>query len=835
MTVYVASDEFTVNTTYARTQAQSDITQLADGNMLVVWVDADFNTTANRYIRAQVYSPDGTALSPELTLKSGSAYIQPEVAALPNGTFVLSWDSLSGIQAQVFLGNGTPLSPVLQVSPVGAGSTSDSDVVALAGGGFAISWEDERTSGGDTSRLGIHVRTYDASGNPIGDTLVNVATSGNQQDPAITALPDGGFVVTWSDHGTPGSWAPRQIKGRTFDANGNPTGGEFLIGSPADGSSSVESSVTTLENGNFAVAWWQNGLNRIQIFDPSGTAVGPQIAVPSNYGGSNPVVGPELIALADGGFAISWIANAGSQSDGSGTGIYVQAFDAAGQPAMAPTLVNAQTNGDQLLPALAALPDGGFMVSWTDLNGAGADDDQVMARIFAPQAEGMVVNGTAASDMLAGGSGNDMIDGGAGTDTMIGGAGDDIYVVDSAGDIVTENAGEGTDMVRSSVSHTLRDNVENLVLTGANNSVATGNGLANTLTGNSGFNRLYGLGGDDILLGNEGGDTLDGGAGSDAMTGGTGDDSYYVDSIGDTVTELANEGNDTVNSTIGYTLGANLENLTLLGSGNIDATGNDLANRLTGNGGNNWLQGGAGADRLVGYGGGDILDGGAGIDTMYGGTGSDIYIFDTAGDQAVEKAGEGWLDMVHSYVTATIPLHVEILALMGSSDLIAFGNQYDNELQGNDGANGLYGRAGSDTLRGNAGDDLIKGEDGDDVLWGGAGRDDLYGGAGADSFSFGIGDFAGLTASTCDRIFDFGQAQADSIRLDEVDANEMDFGDQQFAFIGDAAFSGAAGELRAYQDDANTYVEGDTDGDGVADFMIRLDGLHSLSGSDFLL
>ena len=69
----------------------------------------------------------------------------------------------------------------------------------------------------------------------------------------------------------------------------------------------------------------------------------------------------------------------------------------------------------------------------------------------------------------------------------------------------------------------------------------------------------------------------------------------------------------------------------------------------------------------------------------------------------------------------------------------------------------------------------------------------------------------------------------------EVDANEMDFGDQQFAFIGDAAFSGAAGELRAYQDDANTYVEGDTDGDGVADFMIRLDGLHSLSGSDFLL
>ena len=172
---------------------------------------------------------------------------------------------------------------------------------------------------------------------------------------------------------------------------------------------------------------------------------------------------------------------------------------------------------------------------------------------------------------------------------MQGGAGNDTYLVDNVGDVVTENASEGTDLVQSSVSFTLGANVDNLTLTGSANINGTGNGDANVITGNSGNN------------------TLDGGAGADTLIGGDGNDTYVVDNAGDVVTEAATvgSGTDTVQSSIIYTLGANVENLTLTGSGNINGTGNGDANVITGNSGNNVLTGGGGNDTLVGNAGTD--------------------------------------------------------------------------------------------------------------------------------------------------------------------------------------------------------------------------------------
>ncbi|MBU7582910.1 MAG: calcium-binding protein [Nostoc sp. TH1S01] len=249
------------------------------------------------------------------------------------------------------------------------------------------------------------------------------------------------------------------------------------------------------------------------------------------------------------------------------------------------------------------------------------------------------LQGDAGNDTLDGGAGNDTLDGGVGNDVMIGGAGNDIYYIDSSNDQVIELANEGTDTVRAAASWTLSDNVENLVLTGNNAIDGAGNALKNSITGNTADNKLFGGDNDDNLLGDAGNDTLNGGAGNDSldggvgndlMIGGAGNDTYYVDNSNDKITELANEGTDTVRVGFSFILGDNLENLVLTGSNAINGTGNALKNSITGNAANNNLFGGENDDTLNGGDGDDTLVGGSGNDTLVGGNGNDT-LFGVAG------------------------------------------------------------------------------------------------------------------------------------------------------------------------------------------------------------
>lgn len=280
------------------------------------------------------------------------------------------------------------------------------------------------------------------------------------------------------------------------------------------------------------------------------------------------------------------------------------------------------------------------------------------------------INGTgnAINNLITGNSGNNVLDGGTGADTLIGGAGNDTYVVDNAGDTITENTNEGTDLVQSSLTYTLGTNLENLTLTGTAAINGTGNALANTITGNAGDN------------------ILDGGAGIDTLVGGAGNDTYIVDATGDIITEAASAGTDLVQSAATYTLGANLENLTLTGTAAINGTGNTQANIITGNSGNN------------------ILDGGAGIDTLVGGAGNDTYVVDVAGDVVTENANEG-TDTVQSAVTYTLGANLENLTLTGTGAINGTGNALVNTITGNAGNNVLDGGAGADILIGGAGND----------------------------------------------------------------------------------------------------------------------------------
>lgn len=281
---------------------------------------------------------------------------------------------------------------------------------------------------------------------------------------------------------------------------------------------------------------------------------------------------------------------------------------------------------------------------------------------------------TEENDVIQGLGGNDTLSGGAGNDVLLGGAGNDTYIL-GLGDTVTELTSQGTnDTVISTASTTLGANVERLILSGAFAINGTGTAAANTLIGNGAANILNGGGGIDTLL------------------GGLGNDTYVTDG-GDTITEAATAGTDRVISAVTYTLGANLENLTLSGTLGISGVGNTLSNTIIGNGAAN------------------TLNGGGGIDTLTGGAGNDLYISD-GGEIIVESAGGGTADVLATSASFVLAAddnieRMQTTSAAGVGAINLTGNALGQSLIGNAGANRLNGLGGNDTLNGGAGADVF--------------------------------------------------------------------------------------------------------------------------------
>jgi Ca2+-binding RTX toxin-like protein len=382
MSSYVRSgQEFIVNSTIPRTQAQSDSALLTTGYTLVTWIDADLTNPANRIVMGKILQSNGTPLTSDIPLvvsNSASSFSTPSVAAMPGGGFAIAWNTATGLMVQSFGQNLSPQSAPIIVSNV---ASSTADLVSLSNGNFAVTWH----ANGNGSDIFLSIYTP-AGALVFAPSVVNTTLVGNQTDPSITSLTNGNFVIVWADSA--------QLKLQLYNSLGQKIAAEIPVNAPSS-FATHEPSVISLANGGFVVAWEQalsptTNANMFQVFGVNGP-VGSQIVILN--GQTTSVSGPVITALVGGGFAMAWTGDTGTFSDGSGSGIFVQAFDSNGLASGAAQLVNSQTNGNQTLPAISALQNGGFIVSWTDLNGPGADDDNVRAQVFQPNNIGpMTVN-----------------------------------------------------------------------------------------------------------------------------------------------------------------------------------------------------------------------------------------------------------------------------------------------------------------------------------------------------------------------------------------------------------------------------------------------------------
>jgi Ca2+-binding RTX toxin-like protein len=309
------------------------------------------------------------------------------------------------------------------------------------------------------------------------------------------------------------------------------------------------------------------------------------------------------------------------------------------------------------------------------------------------------LNGTGndSANQIFGNDANNVLDGGAGADRLYGGKGNDTYVVDNAGDKLYENAGEGIDLVKSSVSFALAGDFENLTLTGTGNINGTGNG------------------GNNIITGNDGNNVLNGGAGADTLTGGKGDDVYYVDDAKDkvveSVTNAAGGGDDRVVSTLDFSLASlgNIDDLTLMDGAAVKATGNALDNFIHGNANAN------------------VIDGGKGIDHMYGHGGNDVYYVDNIGDGVFESSAEGNDTVISTVALSKAFTEVENYTFNTAAALNFNGSTASNWIEGGSGSDVIHGFGGGDTIFGKGGNDILVGGSGNDTLDGGTGIDTMRG------------------------------------------------------------------------------------------------------------
>jgi Ca2+-binding RTX toxin-like protein len=625
--------EFQANSVETGTQLFPQVLGLSGGGFAIsYYVDdvvggtadgayADFYDADGNWLANQQFGGDGSLANSfaQLTELAGGAVLAvwPEYVASSPILF------LSGIVGRLYTPTGLPLGDGFGMSePVG---------FSIFGGSFysyayvvALQGEGDFVAGYDLSGLTSFARWNDFSYPPAGYDEVTAPDSGITSGYDLGALADGGYVIAWTED----SAGTRDMHAHIFNADGSSRSGALNLG--LVGGAPL---VTALENGNWAAVFAQSGSGDLvlQVFDALGGAVSGQIEI-ADFGTSYEL--PSVTTLSNGWILVAW-SHPLLPTDGD---VYGRIFDQDGNPVLIngveETFIINQSSTNDIPVTVGRLLNGGFVATWQDTETDGSEN-RVSASIttFTRTATGNGANDTfsgddlidmiagnggsdrlsggGGNDSIDGGDGNDVLDGGAGVDALTGGAGNDRFLVDSDLDVVVEGADGGTDTVIASANYRLAAGL-------AVETLQAAAGFAGMLVGNELENRI---------LGGDGADVLDGGGGDDILVGGAGDDTYLVDNGGVTIRERADGGNDTVQSTISWVLGATLETLILSGGEAVDGTGNKLGNVIFGNAMDNVLDGAAGNDQLYAGGGNDTLIGGRGNDVLAGDSGDDSFLF----------------------------------------------------------------------------------------------------------------------------------------------------------------------------------------------------------------
>lgn len=387
-------DEILVNTTNRRiwvtgsSDKHHDIAALEGGGFAVTWDEGD---TADYAVRAQVFDAQGIPVADELLVNTTNEERQyaPAIAALTDGGFAITWEdssrsggdaSATAVRAQVFDKDGRPIGGELLVNTTTEKSQISPKISALSDGGFVVTWMDVSATGGDTSGTAVRAQVFGSDGTALGDEiLVNTTTENNQTGPQLTSLIGGGFAITWNDYSEEdgGGIHDGSVRAQVFTADGTRIGNEIPVNTATYGRQ-LGPVITSLGDNGFLIIWYDAGNGseegiRAQLFTADGMPVGEELVISASDTRWEAAVSYEATALTNGGFVISWTARDSTGGDVSGSAVWATVFSPDGIRIKDKVLVNTTTDSNQGGGEIISLVHGGFVIAWTDASQTGDD------------------------------------------------------------------------------------------------------------------------------------------------------------------------------------------------------------------------------------------------------------------------------------------------------------------------------------------------------------------------------------------------------------------------------------------------------------------------------